>query len=259
MTVGGTAGILLRQLGDGLGVGPCQLLHQTLPVVFALIDGDKTSHAPDYPGKVGIHIALPRLVDDVKHLDVALTAILFVQLVCRFDAVDFSGCPDAVIGKFHTGIRRDPHKVKCIRVFGHQICTKAFARRQAGSIAGLNRKQRCFVFFGKAIEDLAADGQFHTTVAGSTGFHRVLPIKNIEAPIPVADLRLVCNVLRKVFRDLRNLLHPQHTLIFNARDQQCTVYHPIGKLAYFSARRTVADPTPCSTAIRSQVRFSESM
>ena len=25
---------------------------------------------------------------------------------------------------------------------------------------------------------------------------------------------------------------------------------------YFSARRTVADPTPCSTAIRSQVRFS---
>lgn len=28
---------------------------------------------------------------------------------------------------------------------------------------------------------------------------------------------------------------------------------------YFSARRTVADPTPCSTAIRSQVRFSESM
>ena len=26
---------------------------------------------------------------------------------------------------------------------------------------------------------------------------------------------------------------------------------------YFSARRTVADPTPCSTAIRSQVRFSE--
>ena len=80
MTVGGTAGILLRQLGDGLGVGPCQLLHQTLPVVFALIDGDKTSHAPDYPGKVGIHIALPRLVDDAKHLD-ASASYLFASWI----------------------------------------------------------------------------------------------------------------------------------------------------------------------------------
>lgn len=94
----------------------------------------EAGHTTDYTGKVGIHIALPRLVDDAKHLDVALTAILLVQFVCRFDAVDFPGCPDAVIGKFHTGIRRDPHKVKCIRVFGHQICTKAFARRQAGTV-----------------------------------------------------------------------------------------------------------------------------
>lgn len=57
----------------------------------------EAGHTTDYTGKVGIHIALPRLVDDVKHLDVALTAILLVQLVCRFDAVDFPGCPDAVI------------------------------------------------------------------------------------------------------------------------------------------------------------------
>ena len=52
---------------------------------------------------------------------------------------------------------------------------------------------------------IAADGQFHTTVAGSTCFYRVLPIKNIEAPIPVADLRLVRDVLRKVFRNMSNL------------------------------------------------------
>lgn len=51
MTVSRAAGILLRQLGDGLGVGPCQLLHQTLPVVFALIDGDKTSHARITPAR----------------------------------------------------------------------------------------------------------------------------------------------------------------------------------------------------------------
>ena len=108
MTVGRAAGILLRQLGDGLGVGSCQLLHQPFPVVFALIDGDKPGHAPDHPGKVGIHIAPPRLVDDVQHLNIALPAVLLVEFVCRFDAVDFPGCPDAVIGKFHTGIRRDP-------------------------------------------------------------------------------------------------------------------------------------------------------
>lgn len=80
MTVGKAAGILLRQLGDGLGVGPCQLLHQTLPVVLALIDGDKPGHAPNHPGKVGIHIAPPRLVDDVQHLNVALPAVLLVSL-----------------------------------------------------------------------------------------------------------------------------------------------------------------------------------
>ena len=51
MTVSRAAGVLLRQLGDGLGVGPCQLLHQTLPVVFALIDGDKTSHARITPAR----------------------------------------------------------------------------------------------------------------------------------------------------------------------------------------------------------------
>ena len=88
MTVGRAAGVLLRQLGDGLGVCPCQLLHQALPAVLALVYGDEAGHTPDYTGKVGIHIALPRLVDDVKHLDVALTAILLVQLVCRSDAVD---------------------------------------------------------------------------------------------------------------------------------------------------------------------------
>ena len=103
-----TSGVFLSQLRDGFRMCPCQLLHQALPAVLALVYGDEAGHTPDHTGKVGVYIALPRLVDDVKHLDVALTAILFVQLVCRFDAVDFPGCPDAVIGKFHTGIRRDP-------------------------------------------------------------------------------------------------------------------------------------------------------
>ena len=72
MAVCRTAGVFLCQLRDGLGVGSCQLLHQPFPVVFALIDGDKPGHAPDHPGKVGVYIALPRLVDDANHLDVAL-------------------------------------------------------------------------------------------------------------------------------------------------------------------------------------------
>ena len=80
VTVGRAAGILLRQLGDGLGVGPCQLLHQTLPVVLALIDGDKPGHTPNHPGKVGIHIAPPRLVDDVQHLNVALSGVCSAEL-----------------------------------------------------------------------------------------------------------------------------------------------------------------------------------
>ena len=88
MAVCRTSGVFLSQLRDGFRMCPCQLLHQALPAVLALVYRDEAGHTPDYTGKVGIHIALPRLVDDVKHLDVALTAILFVQLVCRFDAVD---------------------------------------------------------------------------------------------------------------------------------------------------------------------------
>ena len=78
-----TAGVFLSQLRDGFRVCPCQLLHQPLPAVLALVYRDEAGHTPDHTGKVGIHIALPRLVDDVKHLDVALTAILFVQLVLK--------------------------------------------------------------------------------------------------------------------------------------------------------------------------------
>lgn len=75
-----TAGVFLCQLRDGLGVGSCQLLHQPLPAVLALVYGDEAGHTPDYTGKVGIHIALPRLVNDAKHLDVALTAIYFIAI-----------------------------------------------------------------------------------------------------------------------------------------------------------------------------------
>lgn len=76
VTVCRTAGVFLSQLRDGFRVCPCQLLHQALPAVLALVYGDEAGHTPDHTGKVGIHIALPRL------------AILLVQLVRRFDAVD---------------------------------------------------------------------------------------------------------------------------------------------------------------------------
>ena len=75
-----TAGVFLCQLRDGFRMCPCQLLHQPLPAVLALVYGDEAGHTPDYTGKVGIHIALPRLVDDAKHLDVALTAIYFIAI-----------------------------------------------------------------------------------------------------------------------------------------------------------------------------------
>ena len=75
MAVCRTSGVFLSQLRDGFRMCPCQLLHQALPAVLALVYGDEAGHTPDYTGKVGIHIALPRLVDDVKHLDVALTAM----------------------------------------------------------------------------------------------------------------------------------------------------------------------------------------
>ena len=71
-----TAGVFLCQLRDGFRMCPCQLLHQPLPAVLALVYGDEAGHTPDYTGKVGVYIALPRLVDDVKHLDVALTAMV---------------------------------------------------------------------------------------------------------------------------------------------------------------------------------------
>ena len=186
-----TAGVFLCQLRDGLGVGSCQLLHQPFPVVFALIDGDKPGHAPDHPDKVGIHIAPPRLVDDVQHLNIALPAVLLVEFVCCFDAVDLPGYPDAVVGKLHTGIYGGSHKVDRIRVSCHQIGTQTFARRQAGGNAGLQRKERCFVLLAQTKENLAADGQVLTAVAGPTCLHRVLPIKDVIAAIPKADLRII--------------------------------------------------------------------
>ena len=64
MAVCRTAGVFLCQLRDGFRMCPCQLLHQALPAVLALVYGDEAGHTPDYTGKVGIHIALPRLVDD---------------------------------------------------------------------------------------------------------------------------------------------------------------------------------------------------
>ena len=108
MTVGRAAGILLRQLGDGFRVCPCQLLHQALPAILALVYGDEAGHTTDYTGKVGIHIAPPRLVDDAKHLDVALTAIpsqtqhhvlrrfvrkcVFLKRCDHFDHIDLFYC-----------------------------------------------------------------------------------------------------------------------------------------------------------------------
>ena len=47
-----TAGVFLSQLRDGFRVCPCQLLHQALPAVLALVYGDEAGHTPDYTGKV---------------------------------------------------------------------------------------------------------------------------------------------------------------------------------------------------------------
>ena len=105
-----TAGVFLSQLRDGFRMCPRQLLHQALPAVLAFVYGDEAGHTTDYTGKVGIHIAPPRLVDDVQHLNIALPAVLLVEFVCCFDAVDFPGCPDAVIGKFHTAFDVIPTK-----------------------------------------------------------------------------------------------------------------------------------------------------
>lgn len=80
MAVCRTAGVFLSQLRDGFRMCPRQLLHQALPAILALVYGDEAGHTTDYTGKVGVHIALPRLVDDVKHLDVALTAIYFIAI-----------------------------------------------------------------------------------------------------------------------------------------------------------------------------------
>ena len=59
-----TAGVFLCQLRDGFRMCPCQLLHQPLSAVLALVYGDEAGHTPDHTGKVGVYIALPRLVDD---------------------------------------------------------------------------------------------------------------------------------------------------------------------------------------------------
>ena len=55
--------------------------NQALPAVLALVYGDEAGHAPDHTGKVGVYIALPRLVDDVKHLNIALPAVLLVEFI----------------------------------------------------------------------------------------------------------------------------------------------------------------------------------
>ena len=64
MAVCRTAGVFLSQLRDGFRMCPCQLLHQALPAVLTLVYGDEAGHTPDHTGKVGVYIALPRLVDD---------------------------------------------------------------------------------------------------------------------------------------------------------------------------------------------------
>ena len=49
-----TSGVFLSQLRDGFRMCPCQLLHQALPAILALVYGDEAGHTPDHTGKVGI-------------------------------------------------------------------------------------------------------------------------------------------------------------------------------------------------------------
>ena len=111
--------------------------------------------------------------------------------ICCFDAVDLPGRPVAVIGKLHTGIYGGSHKMDRIRVSCHQIGTQTFARRQAGGNAGLQRKERCFILLAQTEEKLAANGQILAAVEGPACLHRVLPIKDVIAAIPKADLRII--------------------------------------------------------------------
>ena len=71
----------------------------------------------------------------------------------------------------------------------------------SGQFAGnacLHSKQQSFMLFRKAVEDLAANREVTPTVACFPCLNGVLTIKDEVAAIPVADLRLIGDVLRKV-------------------------------------------------------------
>ena len=105
----------------------------------------------------------------------------------------------------------------------HQFGTKLFTSGQFAGNACLHSKQQSFMLFRKAVEDLAANREVTPTVARFPCLNGVLAIKDEVAAIPVADLRLIGDVLRKVCCDSCNLAHAEQPLIFGAGVQQNAV------------------------------------
>ena len=82
------------------------------------------------------------------------------------------------------------------------------------------------MLFGKAIEDLAANREVTPTVARFPCLDGVLSVKDEVAAIPVADFRLVGDVLRKVGCNFCNFTHTEQPLILSAWIQQNAVNVP---------------------------------
>ena len=108
----------------------------------------------------------------------------------------------------------------------HQFGTKLFTRGQFAGNACLHSKQQSFMLFRKAVEYLAANREVTPTVARFPCLNGVLTIKDEVAAIPIADLRLIGDVLRKVCCNFCNLAHAEQPLIFGAGVQQNAVNVP---------------------------------
>ena len=79
------------------------------------------------------------------------------------------------------------------------------------------------MLFRKAVEYLAANREVTPAVARFPCLDGVLSVKDEVAAIPVADLRLIGDVLRKVCCDSCNLAHAEQPLIFGAGIEQNAV------------------------------------
>ena len=197
------ASVVLCQPGDGLGMHRAQPANQPLPAVFALIHCQKASQSVQNTRQERIRISIPRIHKDTQHFPVKGSAVTLVNVVSRADAVDLPWGTNAIQRKADTGIFRYGGKVAGVFFVGYQFGTEPFASGQFTGNARLHSKQQSFMLFGKAVENLAANREVTPTVARFPCFDGVLSIKDEVAAIPVADLRFVGDVLRKVRCDIR--------------------------------------------------------